>query len=74
MINWVFDQCVVLLEFCAAQIGISYQAINVWLFCVICPSSTIALVAIILHQKRVICQLQRYCASTNGLNLRTTQL
>ena len=36
-INYTFDWCVKLLEQTAYILGLTYQEINVWLFCIILP-------------------------------------
>ena len=51
-INWVdktFDFCVKLLFDVADIIGISYEEINVWIFCVIWPILTLIMFAEILR-------------------------
>ena len=37
MIDRIFDLCVELLERLADKLGMTYRAINVWIFCVILP-------------------------------------
>ena len=48
-INQVFDFCVQLLIDIAKFIGISYEEINVWIFCVIWPILTLVMFAEILR-------------------------
>ena len=36
-IDYVFDWCVILLIDIARVLGITYEEINVWLFCIILP-------------------------------------
>ena len=36
-INYTFDWCVTLLKQTAYLLGLTYQEINVWLFCIILP-------------------------------------
>ena len=51
-INWIdktFDFCVQLLFDVADIIGISYEEINVWIFCVIWPILTLIMFAEILR-------------------------
>jgi hypothetical protein len=51
-INWIdktFDFCVKLLFDVADIIGISYEEINVWIFCVIWPILTLIMFAEILR-------------------------
>ena len=52
MIDKIFDACVVLLVWAAGLLGISYKAINVWLFVVIWPMFTLVLFGIIFYQWR----------------------
>jgi len=59
MIDFVFDQCVLLLLFLARHLGITYKEINVWIFVVIWPVITLILLAIIVLQQRRIRQLVR---------------
>ncbi len=57
MINTIFDACVRLLIFLASQLGITYKAINVWIFVVIWPAFTLALIATVVMQWRKIRKL-----------------
>ena len=47
-IDNVFDWSVIALVECAKLLGITYQEINVWLFCVAWPLVTLAMVAVIV--------------------------
>lgn len=40
----LFDRCVELLRLMADKFGITYEAINVWIFCIIWPLLTVALI------------------------------
>jgi hypothetical protein len=62
MINMIFDACVRLLVFLAERIGITYQAINVWIFVILWPIFTLALVAVVLVQRREIHRLRQQLA------------
>ncbi len=54
MMDEVFDRCVRLLVFLAAQFGMTYKEINVWIFVIIWPVITIALIVfVILQQLRI---------------------
>lgn len=55
---YIFEQCVILLYAIAGKIGISYEALNVWIFVIVWPVVTIMLIAVIYHQRRKIKQLQ----------------
>jgi hypothetical protein len=51
-IDMVFNWCVDLLSAAASRLGISYNEINVWVFCVVWPLLTIALVGAVIAQRR----------------------
>jgi len=57
MVDMIFDQCVLLLVFLAGRLGMTYKAINVWIFVVIWPICTLTLVAIVMLQQRKIRRL-----------------
>ena len=48
--NKVFYWCVDILELYAKKLGITYEAINVWIFCIIEPIVFLLMLAIILRQ------------------------
>jgi hypothetical protein len=50
MINTIFDACVQLLLLWASWFGITYKAINVWIFVIIWPILTLIMVGIIIWQ------------------------
>lgn len=52
-----FDWCVQLLEWLAAKLGTTYEAVNVWVFCVIWPTVTLALILLVLYQRATIRRL-----------------
>jgi hypothetical protein len=51
MINTIFDACVQLLLTWAGVLGMSYKAINVWLFVFLWPLATLALIGLVLYQR-----------------------
>ena len=51
MIDAIFDGCVLLLLFLADLLGMTYEAINVWIFVVIWPVLTLALIAVVVWQR-----------------------
>jgi hypothetical protein len=51
MIDAVFAWCVQQLVFLANLLGISYQAINVWIFVILWPLVTLALIAVVVVQQ-----------------------
>jgi hypothetical protein len=60
--NWidgVFDWCVDLLLALAAALGISYNAINVIIFCVVWPAFTLLLIGLVFYQHIKIRRLTR---------------
>ena len=59
MINAIFDACVRLLLFLAGHLGMTYKAINVWIFCVIWPIATLLLVWAVTAQHRTLRNLRR---------------
>jgi len=50
-IDFVFDQCVLFLIWSANILGITYEEINVWLFCIIWPILTLYHLARIKYLK-----------------------
>jgi hypothetical protein len=58
MIDAVFDRCVALLLFLADQLGMTYKAINVWIFVIVWPVFTLALIAVVVWQRVKIRRLQ----------------
>jgi len=47
----IFDWCVEILVYYAGVFGISYKEINVWVFVIIWPILTLALIAIVIIQQ-----------------------
>ena len=41
--DYIFEKCVVFLHWIARKLGTSYEAVNVWFFCVIWPLFTLFL-------------------------------
>jgi hypothetical protein len=56
-----FGACVIALRVAATSLGTTYEAVNVWFFCVIWPLFTLALLGVIVRQRR---QLRRLRAAT----------
>jgi len=50
MIDSIFDFCVWLLVLSANALGLTYKAINVWVFVIIWPILTLMLIGIIIVQ------------------------
>lgn len=59
MIDSIFDSCVRLLVVLAKSLGMSYKAINVWIFVILWPAFTLALIAFSLWQQMIIGKLLR---------------
>jgi len=57
--NAVFDWCVRLLVFLAPYLGMTYKEINVWIFVIIWPVITIAMISLIIAQHLQIRRLRR---------------
>ena len=58
MIDFIFRQCVRLLEWAARKLGSTYNAINVWIFCIIWPAVTIGLIIAVIVLWRKVAVLQ----------------
>jgi len=59
MINHMFDWCVQFLVWLGGLLGMSYESINVWIFCILWPVLTATLVVIVFHQHRKIQTLNK---------------
>jgi hypothetical protein len=57
MMDQIFDWCVNVLVYWAGIFGITYKEINVWVFVIIWPIITIALLVIIVRQGQKIRKL-----------------
>lgn len=56
-VGWIdaaFDLCVRFLMWLAGVLGISYNEINVWIFCVLWPVLTLVLIVAVIWQWRKI--------------------
>jgi hypothetical protein len=51
MIDAIFDFCVLVLLFLADLFGMTYKAVNVWIFVIIWPVLTLALIAAVVWQR-----------------------
>ena len=47
----IFDWCVHLLVFLAAQLGITYKEISVWIFVIVWPIITLVLMVLVIWQQ-----------------------
>ena len=59
MLDQIFDWCVNVLVYWAGIFGITYKEINVWVFVIVWPILTAALVIIIALQQRKIRSLSQ---------------
>ena len=57
MIDKLFWLCVKFLHWLAGKCGTTYEAINIWIFCIIWPVITLALVVIVVVQHLRIVEL-----------------
>ena len=62
--NAIFDVCVAILVTLAERFGMTYQAVNVWIFVIIWPVLTFIFLGLILRQHFLITRLRR------GLHIR----
>ncbi len=58
LIDSIFDACVRFLSNLAKLLGITYNEINVWIFCIIWPIFTIFLIVRLVQLKRKIRDLK----------------
>ena len=59
MMDQIFDWCVQVLVYWAGMLDITYKEINVWVFVIIWPISTVILIGVIVVQQRKIRQLSK---------------
>jgi hypothetical protein len=64
----IFDWCVAVLVYFAGVFGITYKEINVWVFVIIWPLISIALVVIIVVQRIRIRRLEKAFQRTENSN------
>ena len=50
IIDFLFDLCVDILLWLADLFGVSYNTVNIWIFCVIWPILTVVLIAVVIRQ------------------------
>jgi len=62
MIHTVFQWCVGVLYAAGEWLGIGYEAINVWVFVIVWPIVTLALLAVVVAQGRALRRLRRQAA------------
>jgi len=58
MIDQIFDACVRLLVVLANSFGLTYKAINVWVFVILWPIVTVGLIALVFLQQLQIRKLR----------------
>ena len=64
-VDAIFDFCVLVLLFLANLFGMTYKAVNVWIFVVVWPVLTLALIAVVVWQRLEIRRLQGKPAEEN---------
>jgi hypothetical protein len=68
IIDVIFDACVLLLLDLAKFFGITYKAVNVWIFCIIWPIFTIYLIAVARSRGKKIKELNSILANKKEKN------
>jgi hypothetical protein len=66
MMDTIFDWCVRLLVFLAAQLGITYKEINVWIFVIVWPIITLVLIILVIWQQMRIRALLKEVSATQN--------
>ena len=59
VIDALFDQCVQMLLWLADQFGTSYNTINIWIFCILWPFISAALISVVVWQYLKIRELKK---------------
>ena len=59
IIDALFDLCVQILLWLADLFGVSYNTINIWIFCIIWPIFTIVLIVAVIKQRLKIRNLKQ---------------
>ena len=62
----IFDWCVAVLIYFAGVFGITYKEINVWVFVIIWPIFTLALIALVVIQQVYIRWLKKMLQEVKG--------
>ena len=65
-VDLVFNYCVKLLYDAASFVGISYEEINVWVFCILWPIATILILGEIVRLKIKIRRFKRSVRHSNS--------
>lgn len=65
VIDAIFDLCVWILLWLADLFGMSYNTVNIWIFCVFWPLFTIALIVLTIRQHKKIRELKQALADTH---------
>jgi hypothetical protein len=66
-VNELFDWCVRLLEDMAHMLGMTYNEINVWIFCIIEPAVFLLMCWVIFRQWRKIRRLKKAFPETGSI-------
>jgi len=70
IIDFLFDLCVKILLWLADLFGVSYNTINIWIFCIIWPIITLFLIVLVVRQHLRIKQLTDEIINKLGANNR----
>ena len=65
-VDLVFNYCVKLIYDAASFVGISYEEINVWVFCILWPIATIIILGEIVRLKIKIRRFKRSVCHSNS--------
>jgi hypothetical protein len=71
--NAIFDGCVAILVFLAERLGMTYEAVNVWIFVIIWLTFTLILGGLIVRKHLLIKNLKRNRLIKERLNLSVDQ-
>ena len=68
MTDAIFYLCVALLIKLADLVGVTYEAINVWIFCVIVPGFILALLVLVFRQRTKILELEKQLVGSRAVH------
>jgi hypothetical protein len=66
LIDGLFDLCVQFLLWLADVLGVSYNTVNIWVFCVLWPAFTLALIVLVVRQRLKIRNLEQAIRNRSG--------
>jgi hypothetical protein len=65
LVDSIFNSCVLFLNNLAKLLGMTYNEINVWIFCIVWPAFTIFLIVRLIQLKRKIKKLKSKISDGN---------